>query len=103
MPRPRTPKLKAEITGRVMHDPQRFRNRNEPISKGPLGNAPKWMSHEQKTAWETFSDELPWLNHSHRALVRRIGNTPTFKDLAHGARRAARPGEADGPTDLSHQ
>jgi hypothetical protein len=27
------------------------------------------MSHEQKTAWETFSDELPWLNHSHRSLV----------------------------------
>jgi hypothetical protein len=27
------------------------------------------MGREQKTAWETFSDELPWLNHSHRALV----------------------------------
>jgi hypothetical protein len=69
MPRPRTPKLKAQITGRVMHDPQRFRNRNEPNVEGRLGDAPKWMSHEQKTAWESFSDELPWLNHSHRSLV----------------------------------
>jgi hypothetical protein len=24
---------------------------------------------EQLDAWETFSDELPWLNRSHRALV----------------------------------
>src|SRR3979411_1667100 len=69
MPRPRTPKIKAEITGRVMHDPQRFRNRNEPNVVGRLGDAPTWMSHEQKTAWETFSDDLPWLNHSHRSLV----------------------------------
>jgi hypothetical protein len=70
MHRPRTPKLKAEITGRIMHDPQRFRSRSEPTSKGPLGNPPKWMVNKgQLEAWQTFAAELPWLNRSHRALV----------------------------------
>jgi hypothetical protein len=23
----------------------------------------------QREAWQTFADELPWLNHSHRGLV----------------------------------
>ncbi len=27
------------------------------------------MRKHQLEAWQTFSDEVPWLNHSHRALV----------------------------------
>lgn len=70
MPRPRTPLAKATATGRVLHDQKRFKNRKEPPSKGPLGKPPKWMkSPTQIEAWDTFADELPWLNHSHRALV----------------------------------
>jgi hypothetical protein len=70
MPRPRTPLVKAKATGRVLHDPKRFKNRKEPPSQGPLGKPPKWMkSATQIEAWSTFADELPWLNHSHRALA----------------------------------
>jgi hypothetical protein len=61
MPRPRTPKTKAIATGRVLHDPKRFQDRDEPASQGPLGIAPAWMTQHQKTAWTTFRDELPWL------------------------------------------
>jgi hypothetical protein len=70
MPRPRVPLAKAKATGRTLHDPQRFRNRIEPASGGPLGTPPNWMKNvSQREAWETFADELPWLNRSHRALV----------------------------------
>jgi hypothetical protein len=70
LPRPRTPLVKAKATGRILHDPKRFNSRREPQSNGPLGKPPKWMkSPTQIEAWRTFEDELPWLNHSHRALV----------------------------------
>jgi hypothetical protein len=70
MPRPRTPLVKASATGRALHDPKRFKNRKDPPSKGPLGKPPKWMKKAaQIEAWNTFADELPWLNHSNRALV----------------------------------
>ncbi|MGY3588516.1 hypothetical protein ACVIGB_002525 [Bradyrhizobium sp. USDA 4341] len=70
MPRPRTPLAKASATGRILHDPKRFKARKDPPSKGPLGKPPKWIkSAPQIEAWNTFADELPWLNHSHRALV----------------------------------
>src|SRR3981189_511880 len=70
MPRARTPKARAVATGRVLHDPKRFRDRCEPQSSGPLGEAPKWFKTQaQVDAWKSFSDDLPWLNKSHRALV----------------------------------
>jgi hypothetical protein len=66
----RTPLATAIATGRVQHDPKRFKGRNEPESNGPLGDPPKWMKKkEQIEAWEEFEHELPWLNQSHRALV----------------------------------
>src|SRR6266481_6846816 len=38
---------------------------------GPILSRPKSHNHcaEVLEAWQTFSDEVPWLNHSHRALV----------------------------------
>jgi hypothetical protein len=70
MPRPRVPTRKAIATGRVLHDPKRFQDRNEPAFNAPLGEAPKWFkTQEQVDAWKSFRDELPWLNKSHRALV----------------------------------
>jgi hypothetical protein len=70
MPRPRVPLLKAQTTGRVLRNPKRFKDRAEPPSGGPLGKPPKWLSkpHERE-AWETLSNDLPWLNKSHRTLV----------------------------------
>ena len=70
MPRPRTPLIKAQTTGRTLRNPQRFKTRKEPSGLGPLGAPPKFLKlPSQKEAWNTFSDELPWLNKSHRALV----------------------------------
>ena len=70
MPRPRVPKTKAVATGRVLHDPKRFINRDEPATLPPLGDAPKWFKKpSQIEAWDTFREELPWLNRSHRALI----------------------------------
>jgi hypothetical protein len=69
MPRPRVPRAKAVATGRVLHDPKRFANRKEPESAGPLGPPPVWLKKPAADAWESFDDELPWLNRSHRCIV----------------------------------
>lgn len=69
MARPRTPRLKAELEARDKKNPQRFRNRNEPASRGDLGDPPEWMGGEQRAAWKVFQREIPWLTGSHRALV----------------------------------
>jgi hypothetical protein len=55
---------KAIATGRVLHDPKRFANRNEPESNGPLGPPPAWLKKPAADAWNAFDDELPWLNRS---------------------------------------
>jgi hypothetical protein len=69
MARPRVPLIKAQITGRTKHDPQRFKDRTEPVVNSPLGAPPQWMTIDQKEAWNTFRTELSWLNKSHRSLV----------------------------------
>ena len=69
MARPRVPLIKAQITGRIKRDPQRFDGRVEPLVTSPLGPPPSWMTLEQKEAWNTFRTELVWLNKSHRSLV----------------------------------
>src|SRR5947209_1030831 len=70
MPRARTPKVKAVATGRVLHDPKRFRERIEPEVTTPLGTPPKWLKKTgEREAWATLTGELPWLNGSHRTLV----------------------------------
>jgi hypothetical protein len=68
MPRPRTPKERAEVTGRTKKDPGRFAGRSSPVT-GPLGDAPAWLSPGQVAAWEVFRTELPWLQMSDRHLV----------------------------------
>lgn len=69
MPRPRTPRLKAQLEARDKKNPQRFKNRKEPQSAGELGDPPDWMGGEQRLAWRTFQQEIPWLNASHRGVV----------------------------------
>ena len=45
-------------------------DRKEPTGLGPLGAPPKFLKTPSLIeAWNTFSDELPWLNKSHRGLV----------------------------------
>ena len=74
MPRPRTPKAKARVTGRDQVNPGRFDGRNEPVVADPVGEPPKWMNAHQKEAWNVIIDEIPWLNKSHRGLVEIAAN-----------------------------
>jgi hypothetical protein len=67
LPKPRIPRSRAIIEGRIDINPGRY-NRKEPTA-GPLGDPPKWASEAQAKAWGGFQSELPWLNHSHRCLV----------------------------------
>ncbi|RAK26366.1 hypothetical protein C7374_11452 [Falsochrobactrum ovis] len=69
MAKPRNPLGKAKLEGRDKKDPQRFKNRTEPKSNGPLGDPPEWMGGEQRQVWKTFQSEIPWLTESHRGLV----------------------------------
>lgn len=73
MPRPRVPKAKARALGSDKANPARFEGRNEPIIFSPLGEAPSWITDNDRskalTAWNTIRDEIPWLNSSHRGLV----------------------------------
>src|SRR5580692_4177254 len=70
MARPRVPLIKAHATGRTAKNPKRFADRAEPTVTSPLGSPPRWLNKpSQIEAWETFADDLPWLNKSHRILV----------------------------------
>jgi hypothetical protein len=70
MARPRIPQEKAEVSGAAIHDPQRFRDRKKPKKTRPIGEPYKLMTEAQKAAWEELRFELPWLNSSHRPILR---------------------------------
>src|SRR3954454_15594403 len=68
MPRPRTPREKARITGADRNHPSRFARRSAP-HPAPLGDPSNWMNDGQRVAWNQFRREVPWLMESDRALV----------------------------------
>src|ERR1044071_5490099 len=68
MPRPRTPREKARITGADRNHPSRFARRSAPNTV-PLGEPSNWMNDGQRTAWDLFRREIPWLMESDRVLV----------------------------------
>lgn len=70
MPRPRTPKAKAETSGAALVHPGRFNERKSAKRTRSLGEPYLKMTDAQKEAWAELSYELPWLNSSHRPLVR---------------------------------
>jgi hypothetical protein len=70
MPRPRLPQAKAEVSGAIIKDAGRFADRQGPKRPRPLGDAYLKMTDAQKEAWEEYRAELPWLNSSHRPLLR---------------------------------
>jgi broad specificity phosphatase PhoE len=70
MPKPRVPQAKAEVSGAAQHDPQRFKDRKVSKRTRPLGEPYAAMNEKQQSAWEELRAELPWLNSSHRPLVR---------------------------------
>src|SRR3954471_21925393 len=68
MPRPRTPREKARITGADRNHPSRFARRSAP-NASPLGEPSNWMNAGQRAAWNLIRREVPWLMESDRALV----------------------------------
>jgi hypothetical protein len=70
MARPRLPQAKAEVSGAAIVNAGRFKGRKAPSRTRPLGEPYAKMSPDQKAAWFEIIDEMPWLNSSHRRLVR---------------------------------
>ncbi|WP_244490962.1 hypothetical protein [Paramesorhizobium deserti] len=57
------------MTGAINKNPQRYRNRAEPLVTEPLGKPPKWLQAAEIDAWNDFASRLPWLNKSHRCIT----------------------------------
>lgn len=70
MPRPRTPKAKAEVSGAAAKNAARFKDRKAPKSSRALGEPYVNMTVEQKAAWAEIQYEMPWLTSSDRIMVR---------------------------------
>lgn len=70
MGRPRLPQAKAEVSGAALINAGRFAGRKTAKGPRPLGEPYSKMTDPQKEAWEEYRAELPWLNSSHRPLLR---------------------------------
>lgn len=70
MARPRLPAAKAEASGAAIKNAGRFKDRKAPKGTRALGEPYLKMTDAQKDAWADFRADLPWLNSSHRTLVR---------------------------------
>ena len=70
MARNRLPAAKAEVSGAALKNAGRFEGRKAPKGTRPLGEPYLRMTDAQKIAWEEYRQELPWLNASHRPLLR---------------------------------
>lgn len=70
MAKPRLPAAKAEVSGATLANPGRFADRKAPKGTRPLGEPYAKMTDPQKAVWEELRTELPWLNASHRVLLR---------------------------------
>ena len=80
MPRPRTPREKARITGADRNHPSRFARRSASHT-APLGEPSNWMNDGQRAAWNLIRREVPWLMESDRALV-EIASYPRARLMA---------------------
>lgn len=69
MARPRLPPGKAKALGSDVKKKSRFEGRNAPDVKDGVGDPFPWLSENAKTAWHEISDEIPWLNKSHRGVL----------------------------------
>ncbi|UHS61041.1 hypothetical protein HRR99_05695 [Agrobacterium vaccinii] len=69
MARPRTPKAKAAVTGQSSVRKTKFEARAEPVIEGDIGEPFLWLSDNAKQAWRELSEEIPWLNKSHRGVL----------------------------------
>lgn len=70
MPAHRLPAAKAEVSGAVAKNAGRFRDRKAPTKTRPIGEPYVSMSEAQKEVWREMVADMPWLNSSHRILLR---------------------------------
>lgn len=70
MARHRLPAAKAEVSGAALKHAGRFKDRKVPKGTRPLGEPYVAMTPAQQQAWHEIASEIPWLNSSHRRLVR---------------------------------
>jgi len=70
MTRPRMPDGKAELSGAKLHDPGRFADRKPSKLTRPVGEPYERMTETEREAWAELVFEIPWLNSSHRPLLR---------------------------------
>jgi hypothetical protein len=70
MSNPRLPVAKAHATGAAIKNPGRHADRKKPKGTRPVGEPYKMMSEAEQIQWHEFVQDLPWLNSSHRVLLR---------------------------------
>lgn len=66
---PRKPLAHALASGAVYKNPQRYRQRKEPLVTDPLGPPPGWLTTPQRAVWRDMAKRMPWLNKSHRGIT----------------------------------
>lgn len=70
MARNRLPEVVANASGAAIKNPQRFKDRKTCKRTRALGEPYAGMTPEQCQAWAELAYDIPWLNSSHRPLVR---------------------------------
>ena len=59
MPRQRTPLSQARTNGAADHNPARFADRVEPVSRGPLGDPPPSFDDNLRDLWHQLESRVP--------------------------------------------
>lgn len=62
--------MKADVSGAAMKNPQRHKGRKTPAGTRPIGEPYARMTPAQQEVWAELKSDLPWLNSSHRTLLR---------------------------------
>jgi hypothetical protein len=70
MPASRLPVDKAKITGKDSRSPGRYEGRTKPKATRSIGEPYAKMDDDEKAQWYEFVRDLPWLNSSHRVILR---------------------------------
>lgn len=70
MANPRLPAVKAEVSGASIKNPGRHADRKAPRGTRHIGEPYKTMSDAEVEQWHEFVRDLPWLNSSHRVLLK---------------------------------
>lgn len=70
MPAPRLPVAKAAVTAADAKNPARHADRKKPKGTRAIGEPYTKMTLDEQAQWHEFVRDLPWLNSSHRVILR---------------------------------